>query len=271
MANPVYNLPFRVDNNATNAALVLTLAPGQVTAFDAAIKINYDLFTPDASGVMISAVNFSGSQMNGTYAGAYPVELYSLATANGVTFNMTATGANTYVTTEHVGTFTLSAMSPWVSGNSINGTSDASELIDFSLIPAVCSLNIYFSTLNVTPSSITGFTATAQGDRTVVLAWVNPTGAGVSAAKIVYKMNGIPTTVSDGTVVTVLSPGTTKTISDLTSDSGEYYGFAAYTIDNDYQASTVSAKASAYPLWQPGERAWASHAEHMRMRNLGYI
>lgn len=271
MANRIQNLPFRVDNNATNAAIECSLAPGQTTAFDAAIKIDYNIFTPDASGVMISAINFSGSQMNGTYAGAYPVALYSLDTANGITFNMTATGANTYIATQHTGTFTLSAMSPWVSGSNMSGTSSAAELIDFSLTPAVCSLNIYFSTLNVTPSAITEFTATVQGDRAVALAWVNPTGTGVSATKIVYKMNGIPATVSDGTVVTVLNPETTKTISNLTAEDGEYYGFAAYTIDNDYQASTISAKASAYPVWQTGTRAWSSHAEHMRLRNLGYI
>ena len=271
MANRIYNLPFRVDGNTTNAPIVpFTLAPGQTSAFNAVIKIDYTNFIPDASGVMISAVNFSGSQMNGAYAGSYPVALYSLADANGITFTMTATGANTYVAKQHTGTFTMSAMSPWVSGGGSGGASVTGVNIDFSSVPAVCSLNIYFSTANVAPSVITGFTAVASGDQAVGLTWTNPTGTGLSSIKLVYKLNAIPSTVSDGTVVVLASSVAEKFVGGLTADNGEYYGFAAYVIDTDSQASTQVA-TSAYPVWQPGQRAWKSHAEHVRMRNMGYI
>lgn len=137
------------------------------------------------------------------------------------------------------------------------------------------STSVYASavSINASPNPVTAFTATAVGNGTINLAWTNPAGtvgAALSAIRLNYTYGRMPSAVNDGTTVIVSSATTTKSYTGLTNEDGTLYGFAAWVYDMDLQTSTVTT-VSAVPMWQNGNRAWKSHKEHMRLRNLGYI
>jgi hypothetical protein len=271
------NIGFKLAIDDAVAYAPITLQPGQVSAFDLKLFIDPATITTDASA-SLSAFAFSGDQMTASI-GALPQQITLRPRGGGLVYDYTYGTVSfimsglpgSYIPVQHTGAVTISAMGYWTSGNALSGESDAFENIPFTVSVPVSTFSIVFSTANVSPSAITNFTAVAQGDQAVVLTWANPTGNGVSATKLVYKMNAIPASSTDGTVVVVSSALATKTITGLTSESGEYYGFSAYIVDVGGDLS-VAAQTSAYPLWTGGgTRTWASHKEHMRMRNLGYI
>lgn len=272
MADAIKNFGINLEKSNGDAYVPFSLAPGAVSSFNMRFMLtdNGPLTATVSAVAMGGSVFKSGTDVNKDQATVSTTYVftptgYNLTDLREINFAMTATGANTFVVTEHVNTFTLSAMTPGLSSNGVEISS-----YDFTTNPMVCSFNIIFSTANIAPTPITSFTAVASGNQAVGLTWVNPTGTGLSAIKVVYKMNAIPATISDGTVVKLASSETSKFIDGLTAENREYYGFGIYAIDIDQQASTQVA-TSAYPVWQPGSRVWTSHAEFTRKRLLGYI
>ena len=117
-------------------------------------------------------------------------------------------------------------------------------------------------------SDITNLVAAVSGDRAVELTWTSATGA-YSAVLIAYSMNTIPSGTNVGTLVTLPSATTAYLATGLTAQNGEYYGFTTFT-QLDSGAST-GVSVSAYPVYQPGTRAWVSHRKFEQMSLLGYI
>jgi hypothetical protein len=256
-----------------------TLMPGQVSAFDLILSLDPTTLTNDASAV-ISAVNVVQDQATiATAAGiTYPelintdmrfAEWDHVNALTYITINASVTGKTGFTGGTHTNIISVSSFSPWTSGNGLSGESTEFESIEYTSSPMICSFSIVFSTANVPPSGIIGFTADISGSQAVGLTWDAVTVDGISAIGIVYKMNAIPSAANDGTIMYVNSGVSSKYISGLTD--GSMYGFGIYTIDTGYETS-IMATTSASPVWiTTGGRVWTSHAEFRRMRLLGYI
>jgi hypothetical protein len=373
------DLEFKLQPSWGAAYAPFTLSPGEVSSF----QLQFNLagleggsFVGDASAVVLGASIAGDPQLViSDYALSFPVTAWNDGSAGATAnpyFDVVATGALTYVGGVHTNSVTLSVFSPWVSGDELDGASANFENIDFTVSPMICTFNFTFSTANISPdplsgfsavtsgsdsgirltwtnpvlagvsatrihymsaaaattldpyveianpgtsyifsaldnvggiewdflgmavdmdetrsstraasamtvnaspSAITNFTATSVTSNTVALTWTNPTGSeGVtlSAIQINYTLGRNPSALNDGTITTLTSATTSLSVAGLTD--GVTYGFAARAKDDDGQFSSP-VYASVSPIWQgqPGGRAWSSHAEHMRMRNLGYI
>ena len=264
------NIGIKMVNGATNDVIApFTLSPGQTTSFQIQFMIDSTTISTDTSAT-ISGIDVAADHITST-GWSFPDVLYyqPQREVDVIYFNVVATGANTYVATEHINTFTLSAMSPWTSGNAVSGESDTFENIDFTENPMICSFSLIFSTVNVSPSGLTNFTAT-PGNESIALTWTNPTGTGLSATVITYKEGAIPSAVDDGTMAQLASSATSYTITGLNAEVPTLYGFMGTVYDLDGELSSVTT--SAQPVWiTTGGRVWSSHAEFLRKHLLGYF
>ena len=257
----------------------ITLQPGQVSAFNLYLTLDPTTLVTDTSAV-ISAVNVVQDQatIESAEGISYPEKIITLMREEGwdnvysqqyITINATLTGKDGFTGGTHTNIVNVSTFNPWTSGNGLSGESTDFADIEYTSSPMICSFSIIFSTANIAPSGITGFIAEVSGTGAVGLSWDAVTMNEISAIGIVYKTNAIPTTITDGTVISAASGSTFKYISGLTD--GSIYGFGIYTVDAGGETSIMST-ASASPVWiTTGGRVWKSHEEFLRMRLLGYI
>ncbi|MDD4109930.1 MAG: hypothetical protein PHS54_00090 [Clostridia bacterium] len=257
----------------------ITLQPGQVSAFNLYLSLDPTTLVTDTSAV-ISAVNFTQDQasINSAAGITYPDKIITLMRGAGwdhiysqeyITINATLTGENGFISKEHTNIINVSSFSPWTSGNALSGESTEFADIEYNTSPMICSFNVIFSTANVAPSGITGFTAEVSGTGAVGLTWNSINMGEISAIGIVYKTDAIPVSTTDGIVISVLSSASSKYIDGLSD--GNVYGFGIYTVDIGGEAS-IMATASASPVWiTAGGRVWSSHEEFLRKHLLGYF
>lgn len=97
----------------------------------------------------------------------------------------------------------------------------------------------------VPPDPITDF-AVVPGDASAVLTWTNPATADFNKTKILYRTDGYPTGVSDGTVAYEGS-GNTVSLTGLTNGTTYYFRSFTYDSTGNINSVTTGQQATAVP------------------------